>query len=78
MLKELSDIEDEKRQLIDEQIATLTNALEMLDASHMILAKAKADGPNQVMYAAEIQTSKTIRDCESRLADLENSRILQS
>ena len=32
MLKELGDIEDEKRRQIDQQIATLTNALQMLDA----------------------------------------------
>ena len=70
MLKELSDIEDEKRRQIDEQIATLTNALQMLDADYKILAKAKADGRNHVMFTAEVQTSKTIRDCESRLADL--------
>ena len=70
MLKELSDIEDEKRRQIDQQIATLTNALQMLDADCKILAKAKADGRNQVMFTAEVQTSKTIRDCESRLADL--------
>ena len=70
MLKELSDIEDEKRRQIDEQIATLTNALQMLDADYKILAKAKADGRNQIMFTAEVQISKTIRDCESRLADL--------
>ena len=70
MLKELSDIEDEKRRQIDEQIVTLTNALQMLDAGHKILAKAKVDGRNQVMFTAEVQTSKTIRDCENRLADL--------
>ena len=71
MLKQLSDIEEEKRRLIDEQIATLTNALQMLDADYKILAKAKSDGRNQVMFTAEVQTSKTIRDCASRLADLE-------
>ena len=70
MLKELSDIEVEKRRQIDEQITTLTNALQMLDAEYKILAKAKADGRNQIMLTAEVQTSKTIRDCESRLADL--------
>ena len=70
MLEELSDIEDEKRRQIDEQIAILTNALQMLDADYKILAKAKADGRKQIMFTAEVQTSKTIRDCESRLADL--------
>ena len=71
MLKELSDIEDEKRKKLDAQIATLTNALQLLDADHKILAEAKVDGRNHVMYTAEIQTSKTTRDCESRLAELE-------
>ena len=71
MLKELSDIEEEKRRLIDEQIAKLTNALQMLDADYKILAKAKSDGRNQIMFTAEVQTAKTIRDCASRLADLE-------
>ena len=68
MLKELSDFEDEKRRQIDEQIAALTNALQMLDADYKILANAKSDGRNQVMFTAEVQTSKTIA---SRLADLE-------
>ena len=71
MLKELASCEDEKRKKIDQQIATLSNALQMLDTDQKILAKSKEDGRNQVMFAAEVQASKITRDCESRLADLE-------
>ena len=71
MLKELSDLEDESRKQIDEQIATLTHALQMLDADHKMLTEAKVDGRNKTMFAAEVQAAKTIRDCENRLADLE-------
>ena len=71
MLKELDASESEQRQQIEQQIGTLSNALQMLDSDGKVLDKAKVDGRNQVMFAAEVQTSKTIRDCESRLADLE-------
>ena len=55
MLKELASCEDEKRKQIDQQIATLSNALQMLDADHMILSKSKEDGRTPVMFAAEVQ-----------------------
>ena len=42
----------------------------MLDIDYKMLTKAKVDGRNQVMFAAEVHTAKSIRDCESRLADL--------
>ena len=71
MLNELASCEDEKRKQIDQQIATLSNALQMLETDQKILAKSKEDGRNQVMFAAEVQAAKTIRDCESRLTDLE-------
>ena len=71
MLKELDACEVEKCQQIDQEIATLANALQMLDSDYTMLTKAKVDGRNQIMFAAEIQVAKTIRDCESRLADLE-------
>ena len=71
MLIELEKREEEKRKKIDQQITTLSNALQMLDTDNMMLGKAKVDGRNQVMFAAEVQAAKTIRDCESRLADLE-------
>ena len=71
MLKELASHEDEKRKQIDQHIATLSNALQMLDTDQKILAISKEDGRNQAMFAAEVQAAKTIRDCESRLTDLE-------
>ena len=71
MLTELEKREEENRKKIDQQITTLSNALQMLDTENMMLGKAKVDGRNQVMFAAEVQAAKTIRDCESRLADLE-------
>ena len=71
MLKELATCEDEKRKQIDQQIATMSNALQMLDTDQKILAKSKEDGRNQVMFAAEIQAANTILDCESQITDLE-------
>ena len=71
MLTELETRDEEKRKKIDQQITTLSNALQMLDTDNMMLGKAKVDGRNQVMFAAEVQAAKTIRDCEVRLADLE-------
>lgn len=71
MLKELASCENEECQHIEQHIATLSNALQMLDTDYKMLDKAKVDGRNEVMFAAEVQAAKTIRDCESRLADLE-------
>ena len=44
---------------------------QMLDTDQKILAISKEDGRNQAMFAAEVQAAKTIRDCKSRLTDLE-------
>ena len=71
MLKELNDREVEKRKQIDELIATLTNASQMIDVGEDVLDKARTDGRNRMVFIAKVQASKTIRDCESRLADLE-------
>ena len=71
MLKELDACEYEKRQQIDQRIAMLSNALQMLDTDRKIVAKAKVGGRSQVMFAAEVQAAKTVLDCESRLAGIE-------
>ena len=70
MLEELDQYETKKQELIDQHMTTLTTVLQMLDADCQLVENARKDGRKQVMFAAEVQASKTFHDCGSRLADL--------
>ena len=73
MLKELDACEDKEHQLIDQQLETLSEALQSLDTDGKMLAKARVDGTIQTMFAADVHAAKTIRECKSRLAVLEKA-----
>ena len=71
MLAELDQHETKERQRVDQQIATLTAALHMLDAEYTLLDKARKDGRKETMFAADARVSTNLLDYESRLSDLE-------
>ena len=78
MLQELDQCESRELQRIDQQITTLTTALQMLAPECQLLDDARKDGRKQVMFAAEVQTSKPVQDCESRLVGLEKDVVKRS
>ena len=75
MLAELGHLETKEHQRIAQQIATLTTALQILDADYQLLNDAKNDGRKHVMFAADVQISKRFHECEIRLSDLQKEAV---
>lgn len=75
MLAELDQVTAKTLQHIDQQISTLSTALQILDADHNLLKAAKNDARIHVMFAADAQISKRFHECESRLLELEKEAV---
>ena len=75
MLAELDQFETKESHRVDQQITTLSMALQMLNADDQLLNDARKDARKQVMFAAEVQTSKGLQECQSRLVDLEKEIV---
>ena len=75
MLAELDQFETKESQRVDQQITALSTALQMLNADDQLLNDAWKDARKQVMFAAEVQTSKGLQECQSRLIDLEKDAV---
>ena len=75
MLEELNKIETKEHRRIDQKIATITTALQMLDVDYKLLGDAKNDGRKHIMFAADVEISKRFREFETRLAELEKEAV---
>ena len=75
MIAELDQSETKLRERIDKQIATLTTALQILEADYELLTTAKNDARKHVMFAVDTQISKRFQECESRMLELEKEAI---
>lgn len=71
VLAELEKNACEEQHRIDEYIATLTAALELLNSDYKSLDTARKDGRKEVMFVFDVKVSRSLGEYESRLAYLE-------
>ena len=69
---EVDEYDIEQSRHIDQNITVLTTGLQMLDADKKELEDAKTNGNKAMMFTADVQVSKSLKEYEAMLADLEN------
>ena len=75
MLTQLESCENEGQNRVRQHISTLTATLKMLESDYKLLGDAKNDGRKAVMFAADVQVSKHLHDCDDRLSDIDSDAI---
>ena len=75
MLRQLESCENEGQNRIRQHISTLTATLKMLESDYKLLGDAKNDGRKAVMFAADVQVSNDLHDCDDRLSDIDSDVI---
>ena len=72
IIQDLEKHEKKRKQLIDDQIKSLTTALQMIDLDYKLLKEAKYDNKAETMFASDIKISKNLSEYEAVLDDLQN------
>ena len=70
MLKLLDSHKIEEQKRIDQHISTITATLKMLDADQNVLQDVIRHNRKRLMFAADVQVSKSLRDFAARLSDI--------
>ena len=70
IIQDLEKYEKKMKQLIDDQIKSLTTALEMIDLDYKLLEDAKRDNKTETMFASDIKISKSLTEHEAVLDDM--------
>ena len=73
IIQDLEKHEKKRKQLIDDQIKSLTTALQMIDLDYKLLEEAKYDNKAETMFASDIKISKNLSEYETVLDDLHNN-----
>ena len=73
IIQDLEKHEKKQKQLIDDQIKSLTTALQMIDLDYKLLEEAKYDNKTETMFASDIKISKNLSEYETVLDDLQNN-----
>ena len=75
MKKQLKFQEDDGQKRISQHISTLTATSKMLETDYKLLQDAKTNGGSALMFAADVQVSKGIKDYEDTLTDIANDAV---
>ena len=70
IIQDLEKYEKKMKQLIDDQIKSLTTALQMIDLDYKLLEDAKYDNKTETMFASNIKISKSLSEYEAVLDDM--------
>ena len=70
ILQELVDFDNGQRQGIDQQIAALTEGLQMLDSDHKLLEDARNSENKIEMFTTEVRVSKSLHEYEAMLDEI--------
>ena len=73
IIHDLEKYEKKRKQLIDDQIKSLTTTLQMIDLDYKLLEEAKYDNMAETMFALDIKISKNLSEYEAVLDDLKNN-----
>ena len=73
IIQDLEKHEKKQKQLIDDQIKSLTTALQMIDSDYKLLEEAKYDNKTETMFSSDIKISKNLSEYETVLDDLQNN-----
>ena len=73
IIQDFEKHEKKRKQLIDDQIKSLTTALQMIDLDYKLLEDAKYDNKAEIMFASDIKISKNLSEYEAVLDDLQNN-----
>ena len=73
IIQDLEKHEKKQKQMIDDQIKSLTTALQMIDLDYKLLEDAKYDNNAETMFASDIKISKNLSEYETVLDDLQNN-----
>ena len=73
IIQDLEKHEKKRKQLIDDQIKSLTTTLQMIDLDYKLLEEAKYDNKAETMFASDIKISKNLSEYETVLDDLQNN-----
>lgn len=72
MLNDLDKCENKYQTQLDHQISTLVSVMLMLDTDYKLLENAQRDGRKTTILISDVHVSKSLKDYEKRLAELEN------
>ena len=75
MKKQLKFQEDDGQKRIGQHISTLTATSKMLETDYKLLQDAKTSGGSALMFAADVQVSKGLKDYEDTLTDIANDAV---
>ena len=73
IIQDLEKHEKKRKQLIDDQIKSLTTTLKMIELDYKLLEEAKYDNKAETMFASDIKISKNLSAYETVLDDLQNN-----
>ena len=73
IIQDLEKHEKKQNQLIDDQIKSLTTAVQMIDSDYKLLEEAKYDNKTETMFSSDIKISKNLSEYETVLDDLQNN-----
>ena len=71
ILTELDRWESVESRRTDQDISDLTTALKVVESDCKLLEDAKQDGIKEIMFTADVQVSKVLQGCQSKLEELE-------
>ena len=70
IIQDLEKYEKKMKQLSDDQIKSLTTALQMIDLGYKLLEDAKYDNKTETMFASDIKISTSLTEYEAVLDDM--------
>ena len=73
IIQDLEKHEKKRKQLIDDQIKSLTKTLKMIEIDSKLLEEAKYDDKAETMFSSDIKISKNLSAYETVLNDLQNN-----
>ena len=73
IIQDLEKHEKKRKQLIDDQIKSLTTTLKMIELDSKLLEEAKYDNKAETMFSSDIKISKNLSAYETVLDDLQNN-----
>ena len=73
IIQDLEKHEKKRKQLIDDQIKSLTTTLKMIELDYKLLEEAKYDNKAETMFASDVKISKNLSEYKAVLDDLKNN-----
>ena len=73
IIQDLEKHEKKRKQLIDDQIKSLTTTLKMIELDYKLLEEAKYDNKTETMFASDVKISKNLSEYKAVLDDLKSN-----